>query len=151
MFSYDVIIIDPPWDFEKLGRNASDFVNFSRWRRCFSTTFLLTIQCVFCSLRRRKGGMLNFVKNHRNPYAVRWSKFADGERMPFLVRAATGLPLQAPTYWIVSKRRPSGSQPNTLHNELRALMYLHLWADARGVDGPNRSGMKEGAELAEVA
>ncbi len=54
--------------------------------------------------------------------------------MPFLVRIATGLPLQAPTYWIVSKRRPSGSQPNTLHNDLRALMYLYLWADARGVD-----------------
>jgi hypothetical protein len=34
--------------------------------------------------------------------------------MPFLVTAATGLPLQAPTYWIVSKRRPSASQPNTL-------------------------------------
>ncbi len=54
--------------------------------------------------------------------------------MPFLVRVATGLPLQSATYWIVSKRRPSGSQPNTLHNDLRALMYLYLWADARGVD-----------------
>ena len=63
--------------------------------------------------------------------------------MPFLVRAATGLPLQAPTYWIVSKRRPSGSQPNSLHNDLRALMYLYLWADARGVDLRDRfeSGM----------
>ena len=58
--------------------------------------------------------------------------------MPFLVRAATGLPLQAPSYWIVSKRRPSGSQPNTLHNDLRALMYLYLWADARGVDLQDR-------------
>lgn len=54
--------------------------------------------------------------------------------MPFLVSAATGLPLQAPTYWIVSKRRPSGSQPNTLHNDLRALMYLYVWAEARDVD-----------------
>jgi integrase len=58
--------------------------------------------------------------------------------MPFLVRTATGLPLQAPTYWIVSRRRPSGSQPNTLHNDLRALMYLHLWADARGVNLQDR-------------
>jgi integrase len=54
--------------------------------------------------------------------------------MPFLVRATTGLPLQQPTYWIVSKRRPSGSQPNTLNNDLRSLMYLYLWADARGVN-----------------
>ena len=69
-----------------------------------------------------------------NPYAIRWSKFRDGERMPFLVQAATGLPLPAPTYWIVSKRRPSGNQANSLHNDLRALMYLYLWADARRVD-----------------
>src|SRR5215831_13359923 len=69
-----------------------------------------------------------------NPYAIRWSKFRDGERMPFLVQAATGLPLPAPTYWIVSKRRPSGNQANSLHNDLRALMYLYLWADARQVD-----------------
>lgn len=75
----------------------------------------------------------NLSRNTDNPYAVRWSRFADGERMPFLVRKATGLPLQSPTYWIVSKRRPSGSQPNTLNNDLRALMYLYLWADARGV------------------
>ena len=54
--------------------------------------------------------------------------------MPFLVRVATGLPQQLARYWIVSKRRPSGSQPNTLYNDLRALMYLYLWADARGVD-----------------
>lgn len=58
--------------------------------------------------------------------------------MPFPVRTATDLPLQAPTYWIVSERRSSGSQPNNLHNDLRALMYLHLWADARGVDVHDR-------------
>jgi hypothetical protein len=67
-------------------------------------------------LRRRQWN-LNVVKN----------RFADCERMPFLVKAATGLPVQAPTYWIVS----SGSQPNTLHNDLRALMYLYVWAEAR--------------------
>jgi hypothetical protein len=71
--------------------------------------------------------------------------------MPFLVTAATGLPLQAPTYWIVSRRRPSGSQPNTLHNDLRALMYLYLCADARGVDLQDR--LESGAllTLTEVA
>ncbi len=81
----------------------------------------------------------------RNPYAIRWSKFTDGERMPFLVRVATGLPLQAPTYWITSFRRPPGRQPNTLRNDLRGLMYLHLWADARGVDLQDR--LESGALL----
>jgi hypothetical protein len=71
--------------------------------------------------------------------------------MPFLVRAATGLPLQAPTYWIVSKRRPSGSQPNTLHNDLRALMCLYLWADARGVDLQDRFESGALLTLTEVA
>jgi integrase len=71
--------------------------------------------------------------------------------MPFLVRAATGLPLQAPTYWIVSKRRPSGSQPNTLHNELRALMYLYVWADARGLDLQDRFESGALFTLTEVA
>jgi hypothetical protein len=65
--------------------------------------------------------------------------------MPFLVRAATGLPLQAPTSWIVSKRRPSGSQPNTLRNDLRAPIYLYprprtpaAWI-CRIVSNPGRS------------
>lgn len=87
----------------------------------------------------------------QNPYAVRWSKFADGERMPFLVRISTGLPLLAPTYWIVSCRRPSGKQPNTLCNDLRALMYVHLWADARGVDLQNRLESGAFLTLTEVA
>jgi integrase len=54
--------------------------------------------------------------------------------MPFLVKSATGVPLEAPTYWITSKRRPAGKQPNTLANDLRALVYFYLWADARGID-----------------
>jgi hypothetical protein len=37
---------------------------------------------VFRRLRQRKSGTLNLVKNHAKPC---WSKFAQGERMPFLV------------------------------------------------------------------
>lgn len=73
-----------------------------------------------------------------NPYAVRWSRFASGERMPFLVGVTTGLPLEAPTYWITAERRALGMQPNTLFNELRSLMYLYLWGDLRGVDVSER-------------
>lgn len=70
--------------------------------------------------------------------------------MPFLVQVATGQPLQAPTYWIVSKRRPSGCQPNTLCNELRALMYLYIWADCRGVDLQDRFGSGALLTLTEI-
>lgn len=58
--------------------------------------------------------------------------------MPFLVHTATGLPLQAATYWIVASRRPAGFQPNTLSNDLRGLSYLYLWADLRGIDIADR-------------
>lgn len=58
--------------------------------------------------------------------------------MPFLVRVATGLPLEAATYWIVAARRPAGFQPNTLANDLRGLSYLYLWGDLRGIDIADR-------------
>jgi integrase len=69
-----------------------------------------------------------------NPYVIRWSIFSSGERMPFLVPVSTGVPLEAPTFWVMASRRPQGRQPNSLLNELRSLMYLYLWGDARGVD-----------------
>ncbi|MBP2558724.1 integrase [Neorhizobium galegae] len=69
-----------------------------------------------------------------NPFSVTWGKFANGERMPFLVSPETGMPLEEPTYWITADRRAMGMQPNTLSNELRALSYLYLWAAARGVN-----------------
>lgn len=69
-----------------------------------------------------------------NLYAVRWARFENGEQMPFLVRANDGVPLDAPTFWIVAQRRALGRQPNTLSNELRSLMYLYLWADVRRID-----------------
>ncbi|TBG89590.1 hypothetical protein ELG67_11065 [Rhizobium leguminosarum] len=80
-----------------------------------------------------------------NPFSVRWGRFASGERMPFLVPVITGVPLQAPLFWIVALKRPSNKQPNTLANELRSLIYLFLWADARGIDLPHR--FREGTLL----
>jgi integrase len=65
--------------------------------------------------------------------------------MPFLIRSGTGIPIVAPTYWITSRRRPSGNQPNTLYNDLRALMHLYLWAEARGVSIEDR--LESGALL----
>jgi integrase len=77
-----------------------------------------------------------------NPFTVRWSRFSDGERMPFLLRVSIGLPIEAPSFWITAKRRPLGIQPNTLFNELRSLMVLYLWADLRGLDIAER--LREG-------
>ncbi|MVA33942.1 tyrosine-type recombinase/integrase [Agrobacterium vitis] len=70
--------------------------------------------------------------------------------MPFLIRTGTGLPLEAPTYWITAERRALGMQPNTLFNELRSLMFLYLWADLRGVDIEER--LRDGVflSLAEI-
>ncbi|NLR96056.1 site-specific integrase [Rhizobium sp. P38BS-XIX] len=69
-----------------------------------------------------------------NPYCIRWAKFNDGERMPFLVKRSTGTPLEDATYWMIAHRRILGVQSNTLGNELRGLFFIYLWADARGVD-----------------
>ncbi|MEP9373073.1 tyrosine-type recombinase/integrase [Mesorhizobium sp. KR1-2] len=66
--------------------------------------------------------------------------------MPFLVPVDTGVPLAAPTFWIVAHRRALGRQPSTLYNELRSLMWLYLWAAARGVDIQQR--LREGAFFA---
>lgn len=67
-----------------------------------------------------------------NPYLIEWVRFGTGERLPLLVRRQTGLPIEAPTYWIVANERPSNKAPATLEKRLRHLMLLYLWADARG-------------------
>lgn len=69
--------------------------------------------------------------------------------MPFLVRAATGIPIDAPTFWITAHRRV-GSQPNTLFNELRSLMVFYLWADLRNIDIEERISGGTFFELAEI-
>lgn len=89
------------------------------------------------------------MKNE-NPFIVRWSRFSNGERMPFLVRASTGVPIDAPSFWTTAHRRAVGVQPNTLFNELRSLMVFYLWADLRDIDIGER--LQEGTflELSEV-
>ena len=81
-------------------------------------------------------------ESRKNIFQVRWIKFSSGERMPFLVRISTGIPISSAMYWIIAHRRAGGRQPNTLCNELRALMFLFLWADARGIDVEER--LREG-------
>ena len=35
-----------------------------------------------------------------NPYSIEWVRLESGERLPLLVCRSTGLPIEAPTYWI---------------------------------------------------
>lgn len=67
-----------------------------------------------------------------NPYAIEWVRLQSGERLPVLVRRASGLPIEALTYWISASERPLNKAAATLEKRLRHLMFLYLWADARG-------------------
>lgn len=70
--------------------------------------------------------------------------------MPFLIPAAIGVPLDAPSFWITAYRRAIGAQPNTLFNELRSLMVFYLWADLRGIDIEERLQAGTFLELSEI-
>lgn len=67
-----------------------------------------------------------------NPYTIEWVRFPSGERLPLLVCRTTGLPIEAPTYWIAATERPLNKAAATLEKQLRHLMLLYLWADCRG-------------------
>lgn len=73
-----------------------------------------------------------------NPYLIREVRFPSGEGMPLLVRRSTGLPLEAPSYWLTSERRPLGTQANSLEQDLRNIILMYLWGDARGIDPVER-------------
>lgn len=68
-----------------------------------------------------------------NPYTIEWARFESGERLPLLVRRSTGLPIEAPTYWIASNERALNKAAATLEKQLRHLMLLYLWADTQGL------------------
>ena len=85
-----------------------------------------------------------------NPYLIKEVRFPSGERMPLMMRRSTGVGIEAPTCWITSERRPLGLQANTLQQELRNLMMLYLWADARGVDPVKRLQAPAFLSLAEL-
>jgi len=67
-----------------------------------------------------------------NFYKIEWVRFDSGERLPLLVRRETGLPIEAPTYWITASERPLNKAAATLEKQLRHLMWLYLWADTKG-------------------
>jgi len=85
-----------------------------------------------------------------NPYLIREVQLPSGERMPLLVCRSTGLPLDAATFWLTSERRPLGTQANTLEQELRHVVLLYLWGDARGIDPLERMKSPAFLTLAEI-
>lgn len=85
-----------------------------------------------------------------NPYVVEWVRFSTGERAPFLIRVATGLPIEAATYWSLAFLRAVNVQSSTIRNQLRALMFLYLWADLRQVDLSARLNNGEFFTLGEI-
>ena len=56
-----------------------------------------------------------------------------GERFPLLV-TEDGLPLDRPTEWMVTDRRPANVATNTLQANCFALKFLYLWADSNNLD-----------------
>ncbi len=79
----------------------------------------------------RSRGVLTSAEAN-NPYTIEWTRFDSGERLPLLVRRETGLPIEAPTYWISASERPLNKAAATHEKRLRHLMPLYLWMDARG-------------------
>ncbi len=86
----------------------------------------------------------------KNLYYIRLEKFDDGERMPFLMSSASRMPIQSAAFWIIGCRRSGGLQSKTLENDLRALMFLFLWADLRNVDISERISTGRFFSLTEI-
>lgn len=64
-----------------------------------------------------------------NPLKIERARLRSGEILPLLVHRATGLPIEAPAYWITSSERPLNKAAATLEKRLRNLMFLYLWAE----------------------
>src|SRR4051812_39937085 len=63
---------------------------------------------------------------------IHTASFADGERCPMLVDAATGVPLFDPTVWTLTKYRRQSAA--TMEQALRGAMLLHLFCARRGIE-----------------
>lgn len=60
--------------------------------------------------------------------------FEDGEIFPMLINRSTGIPLFNPTVYLISMKRSGGVAFATLDRDLRAIMFLYLWAAKHGID-----------------
>src|SRR5581483_1273891 len=76
--------------------------------------------------------------------------FQSGERFPLLLDRDSGVPLFVPTVSAVTEIRGRNRATATIEQALRAVMALHVFLDARGIDLPVR--LREGRlfELGEI-
>jgi integrase len=87
-------------------------------------------------------------------YVVRIVVFQSGERFPVLLDRGSGAPLFDPTLFAVTQIRGRNRATATIEQALRAVMVLHVFLDASGIDLPAR--LQEGrllelGELEELA
>jgi integrase len=67
-------------------------------------------------------------------YSIRTVCLPDGERLPFLMNVATGVPLFEPTVWSIRTARNKGLATKTIETRLRAAMVFTLFLADRDID-----------------
>ena len=70
-------------------------------------------------------------------YKIRTAVCEDGERIPLIVDAVSGLPLVSPNQYVLRARRAS-REVATMEKDLRNIGVLFVWAEANGIDLESR-------------
>jgi hypothetical protein len=77
-------------------------------------------------------------------YKIRMAMFTNGERMPLLAEAKTGLPLSGPNQYMLRERRAT-CRCSSMEKELQHIGVLYTWAHNAGIDIDDR--LKSGEAL----
>lgn len=83
-------------------------------------------------------------------YVIRTVVFEDGERMPMLVSAVTGMPVYDACVYATTEVRPHSGSPATIEQALRGVQFLLSYADYRSIDLGKRFGTGQFLELHEL-
>lgn len=74
----------------------------------------------------------------KSPLYMKWTKFENGERFPFIIDRSTGIPLFYPTVYTIAMPRSVGKASATLAMSLRAIIHLYTWALSEGINMEER-------------
>lgn len=69
-----------------------------------------------------------------SPFCVKTILTSNGERLPVLLSARSGIPLFDPTVWTVAELRGSNVASNTILQALRSLILLYIVLDRKKID-----------------
>ncbi|NEX60094.1 site-specific integrase [Noviherbaspirillum galbum] len=83
-------------------------------------------------------------------YAVRTTVFEDGERMPVLVDAATGIPLYDPCVYACTDIRPNTGSSATIEQALRGVQFLLTFIGERKIELEGRFASARFLDLHEL-